>query len=79
MVHIYTQRILSFQKPVLKQALITVLQRCFSHNFSIRLYALVALKKIWSMCKMWQIEEFDALTAVVESSINQVENMHGAG
>lgn len=70
---------LSFQKPVLKQALITVLNWCFNHNFSIRLYALVALKKIWSICKMLHVEEFDALTSVIESSLNQVENMHGAG
>ncbi|KAI5937470.1 putative methyltransferase TARBP1 [Manis javanica] len=67
------------KKPVLKQALITVLNWCFNHNFSIRLYALVALKKIWSICKMLHVEEFDALTSVIESSLNQVENMHGAG
>ncbi|KAK2488544.1 hypothetical protein MC885_018597, partial [Smutsia gigantea] len=67
------------KKPILKQALITVLNWCFNHNFSIRLYALVALKKIWSMCKMLHVEEFDALTSVIESSLNQVENMPGAG
>ncbi|KAM9613518.1 putative methyltransferase TARBP1 isoform 1-T1 [Trichechus inunguis] len=66
-------------KLTLKQALIVVLQWCFSHNFSIRLYALLALKKIWSMCKTLYVEEFDALTSVIESSLNQVENMHGAG
>ena len=70
---------LSFQKPILKQALIIVLQWCFNHNFSIRLYALVALKKIWSMCKTLNMEEFDALTSVIESSLNEVENMPGAG
>nr|XP_060498830.1 probable methyltransferase TARBP1 isoform X3 [Panthera onca] len=67
------------KKPILKQAFIIVLQWCFSHNFSIRLYALVALKKIWSMCKTWHVEEFDALTSVIESSLSQVENMPGAG
>nr|XP_035964557.1 probable methyltransferase TARBP1 isoform X2 [Halichoerus grypus] len=67
------------KKPILKQALIIVLQWCFNHNFSIRLYALVALKKIWSMCKTLHIEEFDALTSVIESSLNQVENMPGTG
>lgn len=71
--------ILSFQKLILKQALIIVLQWCFNHNFSIRLYALVALKKIWSMCKGLRIEELEALTSVIESSLSQVENMHGAG
>ncbi|KAF0870477.1 TARB1 methyltransferase, partial [Crocuta crocuta] len=67
------------KKPVLKQALVIVLQWCFSHNFSIRLYALVALKRIWRMCKTWHVDEFDALTSVIESSLSQVENMPGAG
>ncbi|XP_037677137.1 probable methyltransferase TARBP1 isoform X3 [Choloepus didactylus] len=67
------------KKLILKQALIIILQWCFNHNFSIRLYALVALKKIWSMCKTLHVEEFDALTPVIESSLHQVENMHGAG
>ncbi|KAM9052707.1 putative methyltransferase TARBP1 isoform 2-T2 [Megaptera novaeangliae] len=67
------------KKLILKQALIIVLHWCFNHNFSIRLYALVALKKIWSMCKTLHIEELDALTSIIESSLNQVENTHGAG
>ncbi|XP_006868650.1 PREDICTED: probable methyltransferase TARBP1 [Chrysochloris asiatica] len=67
------------KKLILKQALITVLQWCFSHNFSIRLYALLALKKVWNMCKTLQLEEFDALTPVIESSLSQVEHMHGVG
>ncbi|XP_032167718.1 probable methyltransferase TARBP1 isoform X5 [Mustela erminea] len=67
------------KKPVLKQALVTVLQWCFSHNFSIRLYALAALKKVWSMCKALRVEELEALTSVIESSLNQVENMPGTG
>ncbi|XP_068920945.1 probable methyltransferase TARBP1 isoform X3 [Petaurus breviceps papuanus] len=70
---------ISEMKPVLKQALTVVLQWCFNHNFSVRLYALLALKKIWAMCKTLHVEEFDALTAVIESSLHQVENMHGAG
>ncbi|XP_044530921.1 probable methyltransferase TARBP1 [Gracilinanus agilis] len=70
---------ISDMKPVLKQALTVVLQWCFNHNFSVRLYALLALKKIWAMCKTLHVEEFDALTAVIESSLHQVENMHGAG
>ncbi|KAJ7416591.1 putative methyltransferase TARBP1 isoform X3 [Willisornis vidua] len=67
------------KKPALKKALIVVLQWCFNHNFSVRLYALVALKKIWAMCRMLHIEEFEALTPVIESSLQQVENMHGTG
>ncbi|EPY78045.1 hypothetical protein CB1_001133001 [Camelus ferus] len=67
------------KKLILKQALIIVLHWCFNHNFSIRLYALIALKKIWGMCKALHLEELDALTSVIESSLNQVENMQGAG
>nr|XP_031537328.1 probable methyltransferase TARBP1 isoform X3 [Vicugna pacos] len=67
------------KKLILKQALIIVLHWCFNHNFSIRLYALIALKKIWGMCKALHVEELDALTSVIESSLNQVENMQGAG
>uniref|UniRef100_A0A8U7MSI6 tRNA (guanosine(18)-2'-O)-methyltransferase TARBP1 n=1 Tax=Corvus moneduloides TaxID=1196302 RepID=A0A8U7MSI6_CORMO len=69
----------SEKKPALKKALIVVLQWCFNHNFSVRLYALVALKKIWGMCRMLRVEEFEALTPVIESSLQQVENMHGTG
>ncbi|NXV01728.1 TARB1 methyltransferase, partial [Cettia cetti] len=69
----------SEKKPTLKKALIVVLQWCFSHNFSVRLYALIALKKIWGMCRMLHVEEFEALTPVIESSLQQVENMHGTG
>ncbi|XP_070638056.1 probable methyltransferase TARBP1 isoform X1 [Bos indicus] len=75
---VITETILE-KKLILKQALTIVLQWCFNHNFSIRLYALVALKKIWSMCKGLHIEELAALTSVIESSLSQVENMHGAG
>ncbi|XP_068403696.1 probable methyltransferase TARBP1 [Eschrichtius robustus] len=66
------------KKLILKQALIIVLHWCFNPNFSIRLYALVALKKIWSMWKALHVEELDALTSIIESSLNQVENMLGA-
>ncbi|XP_027754099.1 probable methyltransferase TARBP1 isoform X1 [Empidonax traillii] len=69
----------SEKRPALKKALVVVLQWCFNHNFSVRLYALVALKKIWGMCRMLRVEEFEALTPVIESSLQQVENMHGTG
>lgn len=51
----------------------------FSHNFSVRLYALVALKKVWGMCRTLQVEGLDALTSVIESSLSQAESAHGAG
>ncbi|XP_036042954.1 probable methyltransferase TARBP1 isoform X3 [Onychomys torridus] len=67
------------KKLVLKQALTTALQWCLSHNFSVRLYALVALKKAWHLCKALQFEECDAWTTVIECSLSQAESMHGAG
>ncbi|XP_062938788.1 probable methyltransferase TARBP1 isoform X2 [Cynocephalus volans] len=67
------------KKLILKQALVTALQWCLSHNFSVRLYALVALKKVWILCQAWRVEDSDALTSVVESILHQVESVHGAG
>ncbi|XP_053523846.1 probable methyltransferase TARBP1 isoform X2 [Artibeus jamaicensis] len=67
------------KKPLLKRALGVVLRWGLSHNFSVRLYALVALKKIWGMCKTWQVDDVDAMMPVIESSLSQVENVHGAG
>uniref|UniRef100_A0A8C6W604 TAR RNA binding protein 1 n=1 Tax=Nannospalax galili TaxID=1026970 RepID=A0A8C6W604_NANGA len=66
------------KKLVLKQALTVALQWCLSHNFSVRLYALVALKKVWHLCKVLRFEECDAWTTVIECSLSQAENMHGA-
>ncbi|KAL1785122.1 putative methyltransferase TARBP1 [Sigmodon hispidus] len=67
------------KKLVLKQALTIALQWCLSHNFSVRLYALVALKKVWHLCKVLQFEERDAWSTVIECSLSQAESMHGAG
>ncbi|XP_021504002.1 probable methyltransferase TARBP1 isoform X2 [Meriones unguiculatus] len=64
---------------VLKQALTVALQWCLSHNFSVRLYALVALKKVWCLCKALQFEECDAWSTLTECSLSQAESMHGAG
>ncbi|XP_060609823.2 probable methyltransferase TARBP1 [Anolis sagrei] len=65
--------------PALKKALVVVLQWCFHHNFSVRLYALIALKKIWGMCKVSFVNDFEALAPVIECSLNQAESMHGSG
>ncbi|XP_070257404.1 LOW QUALITY PROTEIN: probable methyltransferase TARBP1 [Myotis yumanensis] len=67
------------KRPALKQALVIALQWGFSHNFSVRLYALVALNKAWGMCKTLQMGELDALASVIESSLSQVESTPGAG
>ncbi|CAH2251205.1 probable methyltransferase TARBP1 [Pelobates cultripes] len=64
--------------PSLKHAIVTVLQWCFNHNFSVRLYALIALKKLWPMCKEYT-QEFEALSPVIESSLLQLESLQGGG
>nr|XP_056709163.1 probable methyltransferase TARBP1 isoform X2 [Euleptes europaea] len=69
----------SEKTPILKKALVVVLQWCFHHNFSVRLYALIALKKIWGMCKELCMDDFETLTPVIESSLHQAERMHGTG
>lgn len=67
------------KRLALKQALVIALQWGFSHNFSVRLYALVALNKAWGMCKTLRMGELDALASVIESSLSQVESTPGAG
>uniref|UniRef100_A0A8C5ZPN0 tRNA (guanosine(18)-2'-O)-methyltransferase TARBP1 n=1 Tax=Marmota marmota marmota TaxID=9994 RepID=A0A8C5ZPN0_MARMA len=67
------------KRQVLKQALLVALQWGLSHNFSIRLYALVALKKVWAVCKALYMEECDAWTALIECSLSQAESVHGTG
>ncbi|KAG3257835.1 TAR (HIV-1) RNA binding protein 1 [Ictidomys tridecemlineatus] len=67
------------KRRVLKQALLIAMKWGLSHNFSIRLYALIALKKVWAVCKALCVEECDAWTALIECSLSQVESMHGAG
>nr|XP_003473550.1 probable methyltransferase TARBP1 isoform X2 [Cavia porcellus] len=65
--------------PLLKQALLIALQWCLSHNFSVRLYALVALKKVWDVYKALGVEECSTWTTVIERSLSQAESMQGAG
>ncbi|XP_013360164.1 PREDICTED: probable methyltransferase TARBP1 isoform X2 [Chinchilla lanigera] len=65
--------------PLLKQAVLIALQWCLSHNFSVRLYALVALKKVWDVCKALGVEECNAWTTVIERSLSQAESMQGTG
>ncbi|XP_006011684.1 probable methyltransferase TARBP1 [Latimeria chalumnae] len=67
------------KKQVLKKALDIVLPWCFHHNFNVRLYALVALKKVWIVCKRVCEDDFTALVPVIESSLKQLESMQGTG
>ncbi|XP_037549235.1 probable methyltransferase TARBP1 [Nematolebias whitei] len=66
----------------LRKALDVILQSCFSHNFSVRLYALLALKKVWSLAEGLAEEEADAfrgMSSVVRACLNQAEAMQSSG
>uniref|UniRef100_A0A3Q3B3U0 tRNA (guanosine(18)-2'-O)-methyltransferase TARBP1 n=1 Tax=Kryptolebias marmoratus TaxID=37003 RepID=A0A3Q3B3U0_KRYMA len=66
----------------LRKALDVILQSCFSHNFSVRLYALLALKKVWSLAEEEEEEEADAfrgMSSVVRACLNQAEAMQSSG
>ncbi|KAJ3610104.1 hypothetical protein NHX12_022198 [Muraenolepis orangiensis] len=67
-----------------RRALDVVLQWCFSHNFSVRLYALLALKRVWGLADARAEAEgasnsLGGLSAVVESCLNQAEAMQSTG
>jgi len=66
----------------LRKALDIILQWCFNHNFSVRLYALLALKRVWSLAGVL-IEEGAAglggLSIVIEACLNQAEAMQSTG
>uniref|UniRef100_A0A8C9QTU9 tRNA (guanosine(18)-2'-O)-methyltransferase TARBP1 n=1 Tax=Scleropages formosus TaxID=113540 RepID=A0A8C9QTU9_SCLFO len=70
-----------------RKALDVILQWCFSHNFSIRLYALLALKKVWNL-KDVRVNTKDVaggpdglggLAAVVQACLQQAEAMQTTG
>ncbi|XP_041646192.1 probable methyltransferase TARBP1 [Cheilinus undulatus] len=67
----------------LRKALDIILQWCFNHNFSVRLYALLALKRVWSLAKEVMVEEGDCglggLSTVIEACLNQAEAMQNTG
>ncbi|KAM9726926.1 putative methyltransferase TARBP1 [Menidia menidia] len=66
----------------LRKALDVILQSCFNHNFSVRLYALLALKRVWSLAESRVEEEAAAvggLSSVVRACLSQAETMQSAG
>lgn len=65
----------------LRKALDVVLQSCFSHNFSVRLYALLALKKVWSLAEdlAEAADAFRGMSSVVRACLNQAEAMQSSG
>ncbi|XP_070772317.1 probable methyltransferase TARBP1 [Enoplosus armatus] len=66
----------------LRKALDIILQWCFNHNFSVRLYALLALKRVWSLAEVQAEEGADGLgglTTVIKACLNQAEAMQSTG
>ncbi|XP_048193359.1 LOW QUALITY PROTEIN: probable methyltransferase TARBP1 [Perognathus longimembris pacificus] len=67
------------KKPVLKQALAVAVRWCVSHNFSVRLHALVSLKKVWQLCGAMGVDERAPWTSVLEGGLSQAGSSHAAG
>ncbi|XP_078129306.1 tRNA (guanosine(18)-2'-O)-methyltransferase TARBP1 isoform X1 [Sander vitreus] len=66
----------------LRKALDIILQWCFNHNFSVRLYALLALKRVWSLAGVRAeegAEGFGGLSTVIKACLNQAEAMQNTG
>ncbi|XP_040906647.1 probable methyltransferase TARBP1 isoform X2 [Toxotes jaculatrix] len=66
----------------LRKALDIILQWCFNHNFSVRLYALLALKRVWSLAEVQAEEWVDGLgglSTVIKACLNQAEAMQSTG
>uniref|UniRef100_A0A8C7KB89 tRNA (guanosine(18)-2'-O)-methyltransferase TARBP1 n=1 Tax=Oncorhynchus kisutch TaxID=8019 RepID=A0A8C7KB89_ONCKI len=67
-----------------RKALDVILQWCFSHNFSVRLYALLALKRVWGLEGARAEAEGGAdglggLATVVKACLHQAEAMQSTG
>ncbi|KAK2896992.1 hypothetical protein Q8A67_011480 [Cirrhinus molitorella] len=64
-----------------RRAVEVSLQWCFSHNFSIRLYALLALKRVWELedVRVQAGENMGGLTTVVQACLQQAEAMQNTG
>ncbi|KAK6293826.1 hypothetical protein J4Q44_G00361520, partial [Coregonus suidteri] len=65
-----------------RKALDVILQWCFSHNFSVRLYALLALKRVWGLEGARAEEGPDGLgglATVVKACLHQAEAMQSTG
>ncbi|XP_078413543.1 tRNA (guanosine(18)-2'-O)-methyltransferase TARBP1 isoform X1 [Cetorhinus maximus] len=58
----------------LKKALSVILPWCLTHNFSVRLYALLALQQVWEACQLSKLEgeELHFLAPIIESCLEQV-------
>ncbi|KAG5266487.1 hypothetical protein AALO_G00232640 [Alosa alosa] len=70
-----------------RKALEVILQWCFSHNFSVRLYALLALKRVWGLEgpraaaeeALGGADALGGLATVIQACLNQAEAMQNTG
>ncbi|XP_037388864.1 probable methyltransferase TARBP1 [Pygocentrus nattereri] len=70
-----------------RRAVEVILLWCFSHNFSVRLYALLALKRVWEMEGLQALAEYQqggpsalgGLATVVQACLRQAEAMQNTG
>ncbi|TRY82531.1 hypothetical protein DNTS_005843, partial [Danionella cerebrum] len=66
-----------------RRALELSLQCCFSHNFSVRLYALLALRSLWQLrdgpLLMLGTEELTGLSTLIQACLQQAEGMQNTG
>lgn len=64
-----------------RRAVEVSLQWCFSHNFSVRLYALLALKSVWELedARVLMEDNLGGLTTVVQACLQQGEAMQNTG
>lgn len=65
----------------MKKALSVILPWCLNHNFSVRLYALLALQKVWEACLQSKLEgeELKFLEPIIESCLEQVGQKQTTG
>ncbi|KAM9808627.1 probable methyltransferase TARBP1 isoform X2 [Syngnathus typhle] len=66
----------------LAKALDITLQWCFHHNFSVRLYALLALKRVWHLVEVrgeGTLDGLRGLSTVVKACLHQTEALKNTG
>uniref|UniRef100_A0A3B4VRX7 tRNA (guanosine(18)-2'-O)-methyltransferase TARBP1 n=1 Tax=Seriola dumerili TaxID=41447 RepID=A0A3B4VRX7_SERDU len=68
-----------FKAAQLRKALDIILQWCFNHNFSVRLYALLALKRVWGLAEEEGADGLGGLSTVIKACLNQAEAMQSTG
>ncbi|XP_072122080.1 probable methyltransferase TARBP1 isoform X1 [Mobula birostris] len=82
LVHIDTMlKNISQKGQYLKKALSVILPWCLNHNFSVRLYALLALQKVWEACLLFEVEgeELKFLEPIIESYLEQIGQKQTTG